>query len=87
MQKRHENALYDLLEQVAYEGYAAVAKWRVARWYGQERFSVGIRRDIRERWNDLAAELNWIADKTIVFGEVKGQIVLMHDQIFYPNEE
>lgn len=87
MQKRHENALYDLLEQVAYEGYSSVEKWRLTRWYGQERFSVGIRRDIRTRWDDLATELQWIKGKSIIFAEVKGQIVLMHDQIFFEEEE
>ncbi len=87
MQKRHENALYDLLEQVAYEGYAAVEKWRITRWFGQERFSVGIRRDIRDRWGDLAAELSWISDKALVFAEVKGQIVLMHDEVFFKKDE
>lgn len=57
MQKRHENSLYDLLEQVAYEGYSSIEKWRLTRWYGQERFSVGIRRDIRNRWEDLSSEI------------------------------
>lgn len=87
MLKRHENALSDLLEQVAYEGYGSVPKWRITRWYGQERFSVGIRRDVRDRWVDLATELPAIADKTLVFAEVKGQIVLMHDQVFFDEEE
>lgn len=86
MQKRHENALYDLLEQVAFEGYASIEKWRITRWYGQERFSVGIRRDMRERWEDLKAELG-SSDKTLKFAEVRGQIVLMHDEVFYRDEE
>lgn len=87
MQKRHENALYDMLEKVAYEGYASIEKWRITRWYGQERFSVGIRRDVRDRWVDLAAELTWIAQKKLVFAEVGGQIVLMHDQVFFNEGE
>ena len=87
MQKRHENALYDLLERVAYEGYTSIEKWRITRWYGQERFSVGIRRDVRDRWGDLAAELKWVAGKALVFAEVKGQIVLMHNQVFFSEDE
>ena len=35
----------------------------------------------------LATELPAIADKTLVFAEVKGQIVLMHDQVFFNEEE
>jgi hypothetical protein len=87
MKKRHENALNDLLEQVAYEGYASVEKWRMSRWYDQERFTVGIRRDVRERWGDLSSEIEWIADKELLFAEVKGQIVLMHDQVFFDSNE
>ena len=87
MQKRHQNALYDLLELVAYEGFSSVEKWRLTRWYGQERFSIGIRRDIRDRWDDLSTEIPWIKGKNLVFAEVKGQIVLMHDQVFFENEE
>lgn len=87
MQKRHENALYDLLERVAYEGFAAVDKWLVTRWYGQERFSIGIRRDIRNRWSDLASELTWIKEKELVLAEGKGQILLMHDQVFFKDKE
>lgn len=87
MQKRHENALSDLLEQVAYEGYSAVEKWRITRWYGQERFSVGIRRDVRDRWAELASELPCISGKALVFAEVKGQIVLMHNQVFFDQDE
>ena len=87
MRKRHQNALDDLLEQVAYEGFAGVEKWRITRWYDQERFTVGIRRDVRERWHDLSAELKWIADHELLFAEVKGQIVLMHNQVFFESDE
>ena len=87
MKKRHENSLYDILQKVAYEGFAAIEKWSLARWYGQERFSVGIRRDIRDRWYDLANELPWIKDKALVFAEVIGRIVLMHDEVFFKDNE
>ena len=87
MQKRHENALNDLLERVAYEGFAAVDKWQVTRWFGQERFSIGIRRDMRTRWEDLSAEISGIKKKELMFAEVKGQILLMHDQIFFKGDE
>ena len=86
MQKRHENSLYDTLEKVAYEGFASVAKWRLCRWYGQERFTIGIRRDIRTRWEELSSELEWVADKTLVFAEVKGQILLVADHVFFDDE-
>ena len=87
MQKRHENALNDVLERVAYDGFAAVEKWQLTRWFGQERFSVGIRRDLRQRWEDLASELPWIKKKVFVFAEVKGQILMMHDHVFFEKDE
>jgi hypothetical protein len=87
MKRRHENALDDLLEQVAYEGFVSVAKWKLTSWYSQERFTIGIRRDIRERWSELSSELAWISEKELRFAEVKGQILLMHDQIFLEDVE
>lgn len=83
MKKRHENALNDFLERVAYEGFATVDKWQITRWYEQERFSINIRRDVKARWEDLASELPWIENKELLFAEVKGQILMMHDQIFF----
>jgi hypothetical protein len=87
MKKRHENALYDLLEQVAFEGFASIEKWRVIRWYGQERFTVGIRRDVRERWTDLAEDLPSVSDKDLKFAEIKGQIIIMHSHVFFDDDE
>ncbi len=48
---------------------------------------MGIRRDVRTRWDDLANEIVWIKDKDLVFAEVKGQIVMMHDQVFFEADE
>jgi hypothetical protein len=89
MKKRHENALADILERVAYEGFATLDKWQLVRWYGQERFSVGIRRDIRERWEELVSELGMDKNKRLIIGEnsVKGQILLMHSHIFWDGDE
>ena len=87
MQKRHENALNDLLEQVAYEGYGVVKKWKLSRWYGQERFSVGIRRDVNERWSDLASEWEWEHDKELKFVDVDGKIILMHKCEFFDDHK
>lgn len=87
MLQRHQNALTDLLEQVAYEGSASVAKWRLTRWYGQDRFSVNIRRDLRARWEAMQEELHWTRKQKLVLAEVKDQIVMMHSQIFFADDE
>jgi len=87
MLKRHENSLNDLLEAVAFEGSAKIPKWQLCRWFGQERFTVRIRRDIRDRWEDLATELSWIEDRKVLFAETKGDILFMNEARFYDDDE
>lgn len=87
MKKRHENELNGLLEKIAYEGLAVIPKWQMSLWYDQDRFTVGIRRDVRERWIELASELPWIEEKPLHFVEIKTDIVLMHNPTFYKHDE
>jgi hypothetical protein len=89
MEKRHENSLKNLLEAVAFEGYAFIAKWKITRWYGQVNFTVAIRRDLRERWNSLIVdELGWSEVPTLRLAEVSGgDIVLMKKTDFYKDTE
>ena len=87
MLKRHENSLNELLETVAYEGSSKIAKWKLCRWYNQERFTVKIRRDVRDRWEDLANELSWIEDIKVLFAETKGDILLLNKARFYKENE
>ena len=93
MERRYENALNDLLESVAYNGHASISKWRITRWYGQENFTVNIRRDLRDRWKKLIIEeLSWtkptilrIAD--VSYTGVSGDIVLINNSTFFPDDE
>jgi hypothetical protein len=87
MQRRHEYALNDLLERAACVGFAAVDKCQILLWYGQERFSVGIRRDIRSRWEDLAGEIPGMEGQALRFAETRGQILLILDKIFFGEDE
>ncbi len=82
MQKRYENALNDFLEQVVHEGYASVEKWRLISWYEQERFSVGIRQDIRTRLAELID-----IEKGVVFADEAGQIILIREDILLKKDE
>ena len=86
--RRHENLLNDLLETVAFEGYAHVPKWRLLRWYEFEHFVATIRRDLRDRWNTLVTQqLGWEEVPTLWIAEGKGgDIVLIHDDTF-PEED
>jgi hypothetical protein len=88
MERRHENALNELLEAAAFEGYACMSKWRVVRWYGQSNFSVNIRRDLRERWKTLIKdELGWDKVPVLKLAEISGTIFLMKDGDFFPDKE
>ena len=88
MEKRHENSLINLLERVAFEGHASVPKWRIPRWYGQSNFTVGIRRDLRERWKSLVSdELGWSEVPTLRLAEIQGDIVLMKKSDFFRDVE
>jgi len=87
MQKRHENSLTDLLEGIAFEGFANIPKWQVTRWYGQTNFTVNIRRDLRERWKSLTEDMEWGLTPTLRIAEVNGNIVLMRETDFFPDNE
>lgn len=88
MERRHENSLKDMLETVAFEGHASVAKWRLTRWYGQSNFTVAIRRDLRERWKTLLTEeLVWDDIPVLRLAEFNGDIVLMKNTDFFPDKE
>ena len=57
-------------------------------WYGQTNFTVGIRRDLRERWKSLVAdELGWSEVPTLRLAEIAGDVVLMKKSDFYKDVE
>lgn len=49
---RHNASMMAVLELVADFGIATVPKSQVVRWYGQERLSRGIWRDVEEKWRE-----------------------------------
>jgi hypothetical protein len=87
MEERHENSLNDLLEQVAFEGYVSVPKWRIPRWYGSVNFAVGTRNDLRKRWKSLNKSLGKKNIPVLRMAEIGGNIVLMRATDFFPDEE
>ncbi|ADC64116.1 hypothetical protein Alvin_3221 (plasmid) [Allochromatium vinosum DSM 180] len=89
MLRRHANDLAESLENVAYRGWCIIPRWKLTRWYTQDRFSVNIRRDLRERWDELSGELTFIADTTLKIGEVGDDILLVKatDEIFWEDDE
>jgi len=63
--KRYEDALNNLLETVAHDGVASVPKGCLTLWYTQERFTVGIRDDIRTRFADMSSYIPWLKDRSL----------------------
>mgnify|MGYP000392753891 CR=1 FL=1 len=53
MQKRHAAQLESLLEKVSHAGYATVPRSLIVAWFGQERFTVNIRRELATHWEEL----------------------------------
>jgi hypothetical protein len=74
MLERHENALNDFLEKVLKEGFAVIEKWKFLLWYGQEKYTITIRRDINTRWNKYSKN-------ELIFAESNQQILLMQENI------
>ena len=77
----------DLLKQVAYEGRAIIAKWRIAETYGQSTFSVTIRRDLRNRWTALIEELEWDERPVLRMAELCGQVIMTRSSDYWPDDE
>jgi len=87
MEERHEMLLLDLLETIVYEGYASIAKAKLAYWYGQLNFTVTIRRDLRERWRHLLVDTLGLEERTLRIADSNGTVLLMRDNIFFEDVE
>jgi len=67
MIKRHEDALAQRFDAVVDKGFAFIEWWELYRWYGLERISKAVWRDLRDRFveaaDDKSAEL-WVYEAT-----------------------
>jgi len=88
MDERYEIALKDVLEMTALSGHATVPKWRLSRWYGQVKFTVNIRRDLRERWLRLIKdELGWTTSPKLKLAETGENIIMINADAFFDDKE
>lgn len=53
MLPRHSNDLLKHLEDVAEYGCTVITKRKLIYWYGQQRLTVSIWRDIQEKWGEI----------------------------------
>ncbi|MCL2589533.1 MAG: hypothetical protein FWD67_01325 [Betaproteobacteria bacterium] len=85
MRKRHENRLYDLFDHVQYDGYAVAKCWKLLVWFGYERYTVGIRRDIQNYWTEWE-DRDKNTDEELVFLRPKGSagsdVIIMQKRYF-----
>ncbi|MDK9721052.1 MAG: hypothetical protein OEL53_07690 [Rhodospirillales bacterium] len=74
MLSRHTNVLYRQLERVIDVGCAEISKEELLRWYGQERVTINIWRDILDKWGEL------IEDVPLLVGESRGLFVFAYGE-------
>jgi hypothetical protein len=76
MLPRHSNELLSRLEEVAEVGCGFIRMDLMLLWYGQERFTVGIWRDVQEKWEEV---LDQFGEQKIplLVGDSKGSWVFV----------
>lgn len=90
MARRHVLALRELLEQVAYDGFAVTSKELLLRAYGkgQRRITVAVRNFIREEWDvirdEAIDELQIDIEDTELMIAITpaGKIVIIREELF-----
>jgi hypothetical protein len=56
MLQRHQNELLLRLERVADVGCAEIRKWELLLWYGYDRLTRNVWRDLLEKWEEIDGE-------------------------------
>ncbi|WP_241131127.1 hypothetical protein [Achromobacter xylosoxidans] len=86
MEKRHLTNLYNLLDEVSHAGFATVPRSLLTSWFGQEKFTVGIRRQLAEYWEGFADHK--AADGTdLRVASFENTLLLFRDNGLFPAEE
>ena len=76
---RHANELLSRLEDVVNVGCSVVSRNLLLRWYGHERLTVGIWRDIEEKWHEVLEQVSTSPNKKIPLfaGEGDGTVTFI----------
>lgn len=72
MLPRHSNELLGRLERVADLGCVEIRKPELLLWYGQERVTIGIWRDIQEKWEEVLDQGGDEPSTPLLVGEAEG---------------
>ena len=76
MQKRHQDALTQRIEEVVHRGHTRIEWWEIYLWYEAQRIGKGIWRDLKERFDEMADDDDatlWVYSST----DTKG-VMLIH---------
>jgi len=72
MLPRHANELLSRFERIADVGCVVIRKPELLYWYNQERQTVGIWRDIQEKWEEILEQIGESHDVPLLVGESDG---------------
>jgi|ERR1700688_2414294 len=72
MLTRHTNELMSRLEQVADVGCAIIRKPEMLHWFGQERMTVNIWRDLQAKWEEVLEALGEKIETPLFVGDADG---------------
>lgn len=56
MIKRHEDSLMARIDALAWQGYCEIKWWELRAWYGMERLTKNVWKDIVDRFDELMDE-------------------------------
>lgn len=86
MLARHANQLMNVLERAADVGCAEVTKQMVLHWYSQERMTVGIWRDIQDKWEEIMEHIGRPRTLPLLVGDSPGLWVFVWGEGLKANE-
>jgi hypothetical protein len=69
---RHANQLLSVLERVVDIGCAEISKTTLLYWYSQERMTVGIWRDLQEKWQEVLEQTKNPTTIPLLIGDAPG---------------
>jgi hypothetical protein len=72
---RHANELLSHLENVVDVGCTVIRRNVLLHWYGQERLTVTIWRDLEEKWSEVLEQSSW-PDKSVPLLAAEGEGVV-----------
>lgn len=67
MLSRHTNELMNRLDRVLTRGFTEILKAELLQWYNQEKLSIGIWRDLADKWSETLVQNGWGASEVKLF--------------------